>query len=43
MVTIAGVSDSGVGFEGFAEGLLAGERSALALDLATEGGGGLDQ
>lgn len=43
MVTIAGVSDSGVDFEGFAEGLLTRKRSALALDLTTECGGGLDQ
>ena len=43
MVTIAGASDSGVDFEGFAEGLLTRKRSALALDLTTECGGGLDQ
>jgi hypothetical protein len=42
MVTIALIGNLGVGFEGFAESLLAGERSALALDLTTESGGGLD-
>ncbi len=43
MITIAAISNIGIGFEGFAEGLLAGERSALALDLAAQCSGGLDQ
>ena len=42
MISIALIGNLGVGFEGFAEGLLAAERSALVLDLTTEGGGGLD-